>query len=92
MKKILLVGGPFYRLFKNSYSISRYPLSLGYLAGTIKKETSWDVMAYNADFYPDGEAPSIGHLVGEGFDNYISSLKDYSRSIWKEIKSTIEAY
>jgi hypothetical protein len=38
--KILLIEPPFYRLFKDTYSLERYPLSLGYLAGTIRKETN----------------------------------------------------
>ena len=53
--KILLIEPPFNRLFKYTYSLDRYPLSLGYLAGTIKKETDWDVKVYNADFYPKSE-------------------------------------
>ncbi len=44
---ILLIEPPFYRLFKDIYSLDRYLLSLGYLAGTIKKETDWSVMTYN---------------------------------------------
>jgi hypothetical protein len=38
--RILLIEPPFYRLFKDTYSLDRYPLSLGYLAGAIKKGTS----------------------------------------------------
>ena len=36
-RRILLIEPPFYRLFKDNYSLDRYPLSLGYLSGTIKK-------------------------------------------------------
>ncbi|MEK6737352.1 MAG: hypothetical protein AABY74_01640, partial [Planctomycetota bacterium] len=50
--KILLIEPPFYRLFHDKYSLNKYPLSLGYLAGTIRKHTDWDVMVYNADFMP----------------------------------------
>ena len=35
--KILLIEPPFYRLFKDTYSLETYPLSLGYLAGVVKE-------------------------------------------------------
>jgi hypothetical protein len=50
--KILLIEPPFHRLFKDTYSLDRYPSSLGYLAGAIRQETNWSVLVYNADFYP----------------------------------------
>lgn len=89
-RKILLVEPAFYRLYKDTYSYKDYPLSLGYLAGTIKKETDWDVLVYNADFVPHSE-PSMrySYLSGTGFENYLRNLKDLSAPIWKEIKSTI---
>ncbi|OGP93459.1 MAG: hypothetical protein A2Z19_02395 [Deltaproteobacteria bacterium RBG_16_54_18] len=86
---IVLIEPPFYRLFKDTYSLDRYPLSLGYLAGTIKKETSWDVTVYNADFYPHSESIKVGYLTSTGFDNYVNNLKNASNGVWEEIKSTI---
>ena len=91
-RKILLVEPPFYRLFKETYSLARYPLSLGYLAGEIKRNTNWNVIAYNADFYPDNEEIKVSYLSGIGFDNYINNLKDLSGDIWKEIEITISEY
>ncbi|MFC2040934.1 B12-binding domain-containing radical SAM protein [Chloroflexota bacterium] len=91
-RKILLIEPPFYRLFKDTYSLDRYPLSLGYLAGIIRKETSWSVMAYNADFSPQSEPLKVGYLSGAGFDNYLNNLKGSSGQIWREIKSTIAEY
>lgn len=91
-KKILLIEPPFYRLFKNTYSLDRYPLSLAYLAGAIKKQSDWNVLVYNADFYPKSEYQKIRYLSSVGFDNYLSSLKDLSHGIWQEIKTTIHQY
>lgn len=90
--RILLIEPPFYRLFKDTYSLVRYPLSLGYLAGTIRKETNWSVMVYNADFYPQFELMKVSYLASTGFDNYLNNLKDLSGQIWREVKSTISEY
>lgn len=91
-RKILLIEPAFYRLFKDTYVLPRYPLSLGYLAGTIKQETNWSVMAYNADFSPQSEPVKISYLAGAGFDNYLNNLKDQSGQLWREIKSVIAEY
>ena len=92
-RRILLVAPPFYRLFKDTYALARYPLSLGYLAGTIKKETDWDVMVYNADFIPDSE-PGIknSYMTSVGFDKYLCNLRDSSGQVWRETKSVILEY
>lgn len=91
--KILLIEPPYYRLFKDTYSLQRYPLSLGYLGGEIRKNTNWSVMAYNADFSPHGnEALKVSYLAGIGFDNYLNNLKDLSGKIWKEVEQTIAEY
>ena len=90
--RILLIEPPFYRLFKDTYSLDRCPLSLGYLAGTIRKETNWGVKTYNADFCPRGESIKVHYLASTGFDNYLHNLKDTSKQIWREIKSTILEY
>lgn len=91
-KKILLIEPPFYRLFKNTYSLDRYPLSLGYLASVISQKTNWKVMAYNADFYPARDPIKVSYLSGAGFDNYLANLKNPAGAIWKEIKSVIVEY
>lgn len=90
--RILLIEPPFYRLYKDTYSLDRYPLSLGYLAGIVKKETTWDVMVYNADFTPQHELIKLSYWTGEGFQNYLHDLKDLSRDVWEEVKSTILEY
>jgi len=87
--RILLIEPPFYRLFKDTYSLDRYPLSLGYLAGTIHKETDWEVLAYNADFCSQSESMSIGYVANTGYSNYLSNLQNSSIPVWSEIKSTI---
>jgi anaerobic magnesium-protoporphyrin IX monomethyl ester cyclase len=91
-RKILLIEPPFYRLFKNTYSLNRYPLSLGYLAGAIREETNWNVLVYNADFYPNSEEMKIGFLTGIGFETYLKNLEQKSGQVWKEIKLTLEEY
>jgi len=92
LHRILLVEPPFYRLYRDTYSLDRYPLSLGYLAGAIRKETDWDVMVYNADFSPQSETIKGSYLAGVGFDNYLNNLRDLSRPVWGEIRSTILEY
>lgn len=91
-KKILLIEPPFYRLFKDTYSLDRFPLSLGYLSATAKQKTQWEVLVYNADFHPKSEPKKVGYLSGEGFKNYLASLDDLSKPIWNEIKKVIEEY
>ncbi|MFQ5452968.1 MAG: B12-binding domain-containing radical SAM protein [Candidatus Zixiibacteriota bacterium] len=90
--KILLIETPFYRLYKNNYALVRYPLSLAYLAGAIKKNTNWDVMAYNADFTPNFENMTGSGLSGEAFRKYLVNLNDLSGHIWQEIRQTISEY
>ena len=90
--KIMLIEPPYYRLFKDTYSLALYPLSLGYLAGTIRKETDWSVMAYNAEFNPPGEAIKIRHLTGDGHHHYINNLRDPSGTVWRDIQSIIRDY
>jgi radical SAM superfamily enzyme YgiQ (UPF0313 family) len=89
-RKILLIEPPFYRLYKNSYSLNRYPLSLGYLAASIKKFTQWDITVFNADFNPENEFIKTTFLAGQGFNNYLENLRDISAPIWQEIFSNIE--
>jgi radical SAM superfamily enzyme YgiQ (UPF0313 family) len=79
-------------LYKNTYSLDRYPLSLGYLSAAIKKETDWEVLAYNADFHLSDEYIKISFFISEGFSNYLNNLKDLSMPIWGEIKSVIYDY
>ena len=92
LPKIILIDPPFYRLYKNTYSQERYPLSLGYLAGEIKRKTNWDVMVYNADFYPEPDRIKVRYQSTTGFDNYLDNLRDMSAPVWKEIRQTIRAY
>jgi len=87
--RVLLMEPPFYRLFKDTYSLDRYPLSLGYLAGTIHKETDWNVLVYNADFCSQSESMSVGYVANTGYSNYLNNLKDLSMPVWSEIRSTI---
>jgi radical SAM superfamily enzyme YgiQ (UPF0313 family) len=81
---------PYYRLFRDTCSMNRHPLSLGYLSGTIKKRTTWDVVTYNADFYPGGEMISYRDFAVEGFRNYLENLGAETGNIWKEIEKVLE--
>ena len=91
-KSILLIEPPFYRLFKDTYSLDRYPLSLGYLSGTIMKETDWEVKVYNTDFSPQSELIKVSYLTNKGYSCYLNNLADFSHPIWKEAKTTISRY
>jgi len=90
--KILLIEPPFYRLYNEKFSLNKYPLSLGYLASSIKKDTRHDVMVYNADFVSPSVKPTIAYMVNEGHTNYISNLNDLNFFIWKEIQDVIKSY
>lgn len=91
-KRIMLIEPPFYRLFKDSYSLDRYPLGLAYLAATIRRDSGWDVKVYNADFIPRGETQSYAYLAKDGYENYLRRLRDDSSPIWAEVKSKIMEY
>ncbi|MBI2477102.1 MAG: radical SAM protein [Planctomycetia bacterium] len=89
-RKILLAQPPFYRLFSEDFSLARYPLTLGYLAGSVRRHTDWDVAIYNADFNPSGRHPTeVSYLTGQGFENYVANLQSMSGPVWGEIRSTL---
>jgi anaerobic magnesium-protoporphyrin IX monomethyl ester cyclase len=94
--RILLIHPPFYRLYTDDYSHDRYPISLGYLARTILRDTDWDVKVYNADFNKKNRSGNsnvkFGFRSGQGYQNYLASLKDFSIPIWNEVRSTIQNY
>ncbi len=92
-KKILLIEPPFYRLYHDHFSLDRYPLSLGYIAGAIQTGTDWEVRVLNADFntkYSSGL--QLVEMAGKGYDRYISLLNDSALPIWKEIEAKIRAF
>ncbi|MBF0463682.1 MAG: B12-binding domain-containing radical SAM protein [Nitrospirae bacterium] len=91
-KKLLLIEPPFYRLYKDTYALEIFPLSLGYLSATVKRDTNWDVMAYNADFNPNAEIMQVSFLAGTGYRNYLNNLKDTEYNVWQEVKKTISSY
>ena len=92
-EKILLVNPPFHRLYKDSYSEDMYPSGIGYLAGSIKTKTNWEVLVYNADFVPNSDLLfSFKYELNTGFKNYLRSLGDLSISVWKEVQQTIADY
>jgi len=91
-KKLLLIEPPFYRLYKDTYSLDRFPLSLAYLAAAVLDKTDWKVMAYNADFVPESELIRERYLAGQGFQQYLRNLKDLSGKIWDEVRETIASY
>ena len=91
-RRILLIEPPFYRLFKKTYALVRYPLSLGYLAASVKTKTEWDVMVYNADFLPQSDPFEVTYFKGKGFLRYRRILNDTSHNIWQEIRDVISGY
>ncbi len=90
--RILLVEPPFYRLFKDTYSLDRYPLSLGYLAGTVKKETRWAVTVYNADFCRTCDPIRLSFLAGDGYENYLAAHRDRTLPVWREVRDVLESF
>ncbi|MGE5506098.1 MAG: B12-binding domain-containing radical SAM protein [Actinomycetota bacterium] len=92
-KKLLLIEPPFYRLYKNTFALVKYPLGLGYLAAVALRDTDWAVQAYNADFNPDNEAISLAHMAGAGYESYIASLRDpSSQPLWAEVDAAIRDF
>ncbi|MGD0872505.1 MAG: radical SAM protein [Bryobacteraceae bacterium] len=91
-KRILLIEPPFCRLFGAGYALPRYPLALGYLAGTVQSETNWDVMAYNADFLPNYQPATAQYLAGPGYEQYLANLRSPSGPVWQEVRATIADY
>ncbi len=93
-RKIMLIEPPFYRLYHDQFCLVKYPLALGYLSGSIIKNTNWSVQTYNADFNVNKKSfdPSGEYLSGKGFQRYLTSLKDSSFSIWEEVKRSIQDY
>ena len=90
--RILLIEPPFFRLYDQNYSLNKYPLSLGYLAAAIKKDTSHDVQVYNADFTSKSSRATLATMVNQGHVHYISNLNDPDFFVWKEIREVIKQY
>ena len=90
----MLIEPPFYRLYHDQFCLVKYPLALGYLSGSIIKNTNWSVQTYNADFNVNKKSidPSGEYLSGKGFKRYLLTLKDTSFSIWEEVKKSIQDY
>lgn len=91
-RTLLLIDPPYYRLFKDTYGLARYPLSLGYLAAAVRRDTDWHVAAVNADFCPAPEPVLIRHLSGKGFRRYLDCLQDPSAAIWDRMRKIIDRY
>ena len=93
-RRLMLIEPPFYRLYHDQYCLVKYPLALGYLSGSVLRNTNWSVQTYNADFNVEKKifVPEYDYISGEGFKRYLSSLKDHSLPIWKEVKNSIEQF
>ena len=87
--KLLLIEPPYYRLYKDTYSLSVYPLALGYLAAVAQRDTDWDVAAYNADFSPRDEPLQVSRLTGAGYDNYLRLLRTPDDPFWRGVQERI---
>ena len=93
INKIVLIHPPYFRLYNNTFSFNRYPLSLGYLAGTIKAKSKWDVTAYNADFAPQttigNDHVTFSYQTSKGYANYLANLNNPQAPIWAEVAAAI---
>jgi len=93
-KRVMFIEPPFYRLYHDQYCLVKYPLGLGYLSGSVIKNTNWSVQTYNADFNAKKKVfdPDNDYISGDGFKRYLSILKDRSQPIWKEIENSIKDF
>ena len=93
-RRVMLMEPPFYRLYHDQQSFVKYPLPLGYLSGAVCKNTNWSVQTYNSDFNPNEKkfSPENEYMTGKGFQRYLSTLKDSSLPIWKEVKKAIQEF
>ena len=91
-RQILLVEPPFHRLYKDTMSFPRYPLSLGYLTAAVKEGTDWEAVAYNADFSPISEPWSITYMAGAGYQSYLRNLVSATGKVWQEVRQVIEMH
>jgi anaerobic magnesium-protoporphyrin IX monomethyl ester cyclase len=92
-QRLMLIEPPFYRLYKDSFSLIKFPLGLGYLAAVALRDTDWKIQAYNADFNPRSSEPvTLEHMAGQGYDSYLANLRDSAMPIWREVKSAIEDF
>ncbi len=92
-KRILLLEPPFLRLYHPDASMNKLPLSLGYLAGSIRaRRPAWDVRISNADFSPRDVPVDYKYLAGPGYDRFLSTLNDPQAPLWKEIENTISTF
>lgn len=89
---ILLLEPPFHRLFKNTYSLHRFPLALGYLAHAVRRETDWRVLTHNADFHPQNEYLRVAHLAGPGFESYRRALETLHAPAWEELRAVLREH
>lgn len=92
MNKILLIEPPFHRLYDQRMSLDKLPLSLGYIASSIKENTKWEVKIYNADFYSPSISTSTEFLTGMGFKNYITNIENSKYNVWQEIKNYLREF
>jgi radical SAM superfamily enzyme YgiQ (UPF0313 family) len=90
-KRLMLIEPPFYRLHKATYSLTRYPLGLAYLAGAVDEKTDWDVQVYNADFSADEETMSIKEM-DECHQSYLAHLNDKDQPIWDQVREALVEY
>ncbi|MBN1942598.1 MAG: radical SAM protein [Phycisphaerae bacterium] len=88
-RRILLIEPPFHRLFKDEYSLERYPLSLGYLAGAVQAAGGWEVKTYNADFRPHGELIRVSYLAGEGYEHFRRNLEEPVAPVWDQVRRVL---
>jgi radical SAM superfamily enzyme YgiQ (UPF0313 family) len=91
-RRILLIEPPFHRLFKETYSLDRFPLGLAYLAGAIRTGTPWEVQVYNADFAGPSEPIEVRYWVSKGFESHLHALQDSSAAIWREVAAVIQDF
>jgi radical SAM superfamily enzyme YgiQ (UPF0313 family) len=89
--RVMLIEPPFYRLYKDGYSLTRFPLALAYLAGAALQHTGWHVRAFNADFTPACQPMRVRYLAGRGYHRYLAGLRGPS-PVWDQTEAALRAY
>ena len=85
IRKILLIGPPWFRLLGGSSPPS--PLGLCYIAGVLE-ENGFNVLVYNADFKARTGLSQASEMTAN-YGNYLQILENINHPLWKEVETVI---
>lgn len=90
--RVLLIDPPFYRLYKDTYGLCKYPLGMAHLAATIREFTAAEVRVINVDFHPSPEPFSAAYLTTEGFASYRRNLTDQDHPAYDRLQRCLHDF